>query len=397
MTAPVRGNAGRAKLVLLAGLGAGGFVFVWSIAASARQPDGSILSGIFAGLIGGLIVAVIAAWLAMRIANPPQPVVIDQALGSELETTVAAQLAELEAARQATVREINRRAVWRVALGAAGGAALVLNSSSAEAGDIITQPLFCGGLGYVWAASALSARYRRLYKDMVLPRLAARFGAMSYRAAHIPDLARLRDAGLFGDFDSVIAEDELFGTHKGLPTSIIELRLEAGSGDSTTLTFGGLLVEITLPRSLSGSTAVVASAGLLASIKDWLGNAGRQRVKLEDPKFEAIYQAWSTDQIAARALLTPAFMERLLALGARNMFGRPMLIADDNRLLLAIPRMGRLFEPPSYLKPAASRAALVAMNDDIAAVLGVADEVIALDYFAAGVAAGGQGTSLLHS
>ena len=395
MTAPARGNAGLARLVLFAGLGAGAFLFVWVIAASARQPDASILSGIAAGLMGGLIVAVMAAWLAMRIANPPQPVVIDEAMAGELETTVAAQIADLEAARRATVREINRRAIWRVPLCAAGGLALVLSSSSAEAGDIVSQPLFCGALGYVWAASALSERYRRLYKDMVLPRLAARFGDMSYRAAHTPDLARLRDAGLFGDFDHVSAEDELFGSYHGLPVSIIELRLEAGSGDRSSLTFGGLLVEITLPRSLQGSTAVVATAGLLTSIRDWLGKAGRQRVKLEDPKFEAVYQAWSTDQIAARALLTPAFMERLLALGDRNMFGRPMLLSDDNRLLLAIPRLERLFEPPSYLKPAASRAALVAMNDDIAAVLAVADEVIALDYFAKGVASGKQATRSL--
>jgi hypothetical protein len=141
-----------------------------------------------------------------------------------------------------------------------------------------------------------------------------------------------------------------------------------------------------LPRGLAGSTAIVASEGLLASVREWLGGDGRSRVKLEDPEFEAAYQVWSTDQIAARALLTPAFMERLLALARSSHIGQPLALTEANRLTMVIPRYGRLFEPPSYFKPAASREALVALHDDIAAVLAVADTVIDLDYAARAVA-----------
>jgi hypothetical protein len=43
-------------------------------------------------------------------------------------------------------------------------------------------------------------------------------------------------------------------------------------------------------------------------------------VKLEDVEFERIYEVYSTDQIAARALPHPALMERLLKLGQRGDF-----------------------------------------------------------------------------
>lgn len=388
MTAPATGNAGLARLVLFAGLAAGGFVWIAAIVQSLRQSDGSVLGGIFAGLFGGLIVAGVAAWLAMRLANPPAPPPpLDEAKADRVTAGLGPALAELESIRQATVAQINARASWRVPLGVAAGVVLWLlpDSPGEESGivDLLYTIFFGAMAGYVWAASKLGDRYRLLYKDRVLPKLAAQFGDLSWRHAHLPDLAGWQAAGVFPEHERAIGEDELFGTRRNIPVSIIELRLESHSGDDTTVHFNGLLTGVTLPRGLSGSTAIVATEGLLGRLRDWVGNDGRSRVKLEDPAFDAVYQVWSTDQIAARALLTPAFMERLLALGARSSLGRPLAISEDNRLTMAIPRYGgALFEPPSYSRPAASREALVTMYDDIAAVLAVADTVIDLDYAA---------------
>ncbi len=368
-------------------------MFVLAVGASIVQPGKSVLSGIVAGLFGGLFVTAIGAWLAMRLANPPAPPApLDEAKADRVTAGLAPVLAELESARRSTVEQINARARWRVPAGVAAGVILwLLPDKSSEPRtilDLLYSAAFGALCGYGWASAKLGAAYRLLYKQRVLPRLAAQFGDLSWRPAVLPDLARWRAAGVFDDYQRAVAEDELFGTHHGVAISITGLRLESGSGDSETVQFAGLLTEVTLPRGLRGSTAIVASEGILGNLRDWLGRDGRQRVKLEDSRFEATYQVWSTDQIAARALLTPAFMERLLALAARNHAGRPMAITDDNRLTLAVPRFGGGgFTPPSYLKPAASRAALVALHDDIAAVLAVADSVIDLDYAARAKAA----------
>ncbi len=384
---PPNASPGLAKLVLLGGAAAGLTLFIAVVVAAANQPDGSMLSGIFAGLFGGLLVTLAGAFFAMRLANPPAPPPpLDEAKADRVTTGLGPILAELETARQLTVQQIKARARWRVPVGVAGGMALwLLPDSPGEPRnilDLLYSLGFGAALGYAWAVAKLGSAYRLLYKQRVLPLLAAQFGDLSWRPAQLPDLARWQAAGVFPEHESALAEDELFGTHRNLPLSIIELRLESGSGDDTRVHFNGLLTEITLPRGLNGSTAIVASEGLLGRLRDWLGRDGRARVKLEDPAFDAVYQVWSTDQIAARALLTPAFMERLLALAARSNFGRPVALSDGNRLTMAIPRSGTLFEPPSYTRPAASRAALVELHDDIAAVLAVADAVIDLDYVA---------------
>jgi hypothetical protein len=160
---------------------------------------------------------------------------------------------------------------------------------------------------------------------------------------------------------------------------MVELRLDRDNDKSTTTIFDGLLARVTLPRSLRGTTIVLADGGALGSLRDLLRREGT-RVRLEDPAFEQRYQVFGTDQVAARALLTPAFMERFMALGARTGFREPLALAEDNCLTILLPKADAtdLFEPPSYDRPAASRAALTRLHDNIAAVLEIADAVLDL-------------------
>ena len=73
-------------------------------------------------------------------------------------------------------------------------------------------------------------------------------------------------------------------------------------------------------------------------------------------------------------------MERFLALGERAGFGRPLALAQDNRLTIALPNeRHNLFEPPSYRQSASGEAALLKIYNDIAAVLHAADAIIDLD------------------
>ena len=372
--------------MLVSALAAGAAVFVASVIASVHKTPslGGLLTGIFAGLFGGLLVAVGGAWAGMKLAVPSVPPVVDTALGDRLAAGLADVLGELEATRVDLYGQAIARARWRVPLGIAGGAAywLIRQSGKDPAGlfDLLMFLGIGGVAGYTWAMSALSARYTRLYKDRVLPRLAAGFGAISYREAVVPDLERLRAEHIFAEFDDHSCDNELFGTYRGLDISIMELSLHKGSGDHRQLVFNGLIAQITLPRGLSGVTAVIADEGMAGTIRDWMMRGDRQRARVEDPEFEAIWQVYTTDQIGARALLTPAFMERFKRLAHRTGFGVPLALADGNRLLLALPsQSGSLFRSPSFSKPAANRETLIALHSDIAALLVTVDAVVDLD------------------
>ena len=79
--------------------------------------------------------------------------------------------------------------------------------------------------------------------------------------------------------------------------------------------FNGLLAELAFPGQSSGTTIVAKDGGLLGNaVRTFVQTSGLERVRLEDPDFESRYQVYSSDQISARALLTPAVMQRLMQL-----------------------------------------------------------------------------------
>ena len=174
------------------------------------------------------------------------------------------------------------------------------------------------------------------------------------------------------------------GTHRGLPLRITDVTLTKGSGEDSRTVFDGLLIELVLPRSLTGTTAVVADEGLLGNLGTRLRPTTLPRIRLEDPRFEKRFEVYGSDQIEARALLTPAFMERFTALAEHTAFALPGAVAEGSRLAMALPKrtMHKLFAPPPYWKPAGGQA-LVTLSQDIEAVLKMADAVIDLDFWAA--------------
>lgn len=376
--------------------------FVLVLIASIHKTPGvhGLLSGTLAGLVAALVVCGCGAWIAISIVVPRMRAPVDTQTADDLVGMLSPVLAELEAARTEVVRQVNARAVTRVPLGAiCGGAIWFLEQLSGKpnrdgfVGVVFSAVCLVGVgamAGYFAAAHERSDAYARLYFRRVLPLLAARFGDLSFRSPAQLDLQALTAEKLFDNFDTAVSDIEFFGTRRGLPISIVSLKLTSGSGKEKRTSFDGLLVEVALPRRLHATTAVIAHTGTFGQFRDWLGKSDRRRVELEDPRFAASYDVWGTDQIAARALLTPAFIERLLALGGpgSNIDGHPLVLARDNRLTLAIPRGGRdHFIAPSIREPAANRASLIALDDHIAAVLAVADTVIGLDQAARAVAA----------
>jgi hypothetical protein len=377
-------------------------IFFVVLIARIHQTPGveGIFAGFCLGLFAALLVGACGAWTALSLTSPKKTSPFDAKTADELVAALHPVLVELEAARLEVVRQVNTRAMTRVPLGAAAGFGLWCLEQMSGRPDrdgiagVVWNAVCLVGVGamagYYSAVRDSSAAYAHLYLGRVLPLLAARFGDLSFRSPAQFDLGLLTAEGLFDEFDSARSDIEIFGTYRGLATSIVTLVLTSGSGKERRTSFEGLLVEVTLPRKLSATTAVIAGTGAFGSFRDRLRTGDRQRVELEDPRFAASYDVWSTDQIAARALLTPAFMERLLALrgSESSIDGRPLVLGRDNRLTLVVPRAGRdHFAVPGFREAAASRTALIALNDHITAVLAIADAVIDLDQAARSVAA----------
>ena len=125
--------------------------------------------------------------------------------------------------------------------------------------------------------------------------------------------------------------DMLYGERKGIRFALSEVDLFDGKrGDEERATiYHGLLIALDFPKPFSGRTVVLKDAGALGN---WLMKPGQgfERVELEDPGFEDVFEVHGTDQIEARRILAPAFMARLASLA--EFFGQASPIGKNKKI-----------------------------------------------------------------
>lgn len=131
-----------------------------------------------------------------------------------------------------------------------------------------------------------------------------------------PDLKPLQENALLPKkVDRSSFEDQMIGNAHGADFKFCEAHLETESRDKDGHTqwntvFRGVLLQIDFHREFLGRTVVLRDAGFFNAKK----KAGMKRVGLVDPVFEKIFEAYSTDQVESRYLLTPDFMQKLVDL-----------------------------------------------------------------------------------
>lgn len=124
----------------------------------------------------------------------------------------------------------------------------------------------------------------------------------------------IRDMGLFPTFSSKLDDDIFTGVYKGCEIIINECSL-VKDNSSHDICFYGLIVKAQMNKVFSGRT-IVGRRGFINSMDNY------EEVQLEDIEYMSDMQVYSTNQIEARYILTPAFIERLRLLGQVFYAGR---------------------------------------------------------------------------
>lgn len=114
-----------------------------------------------------------------------------------------------------------------------------------------------------------------------------------------------------------------------------------GKNSRTVYVFRGLFFHIDFNKRLRGTTLVDPVNADARSIGD---RSDLTRVVLENPAFDETFRVYTSDEVEARYILTPAMIERVLALQART--SRPVFLGfRNNRAFLGVHYGRPLFEP----------------------------------------------------
>lgn len=160
-------------------------------------------------------------------------------------------------------------------------------------------------------------------------------------------LAAFRDSGLVEPFESAGVDHILTGDARGVPFAIAEISLLDAKGYRM---FGGVLASFRLARARPCLTIVTRDRGLLGNL---LTRAGSRvdRLPLEDPAFEGVFEVYGTDQVGGRVVLTTTMLERLKALDQlADAQGFACAFLDDH-LLIAFRGMSWRCPPWRILTP----------------------------------------------
>ncbi len=208
-----------------------------------------------------------------------------------------------------------------------------------------------GSLG----AAAATWRLNRTRNDIthgLLERVCRKLSYEYRRDMGRPDYcAAFERLKLLPDYNRESWEDEVRGARHDAGFVFCEAHLKYKSGgknSSVRTVFHGQLMVIDYHKKFLGETVVRRDAGVL----NRFGKPGKdfQNVGIASPKFEKVFEAWSTDQVEARDLLDPLVLERFEELDRLFDGAKIRAAFTDGKLLIAMEtgdklNMGSMFTP----------------------------------------------------
>lgn len=243
------------------------------------------------------------------------------------------------------------------------------------------QALVFGGVacafGYWFAYAPLSA-VATATKEKALTAIAQAIGCTYTLSGFERDgLQHFEELRLLPSCDRSDYQDCFRGAYKGCGFAFydghLERRVQTKNGSRWETVFRGQLISIAFPKKFLSTTVVRRDAGIFNTVARWFSSM--QRVGLGDSRLEKAFEVYSTDQVEARYLIHPVFMERLLALEAAFKGERLRCAFVDGLLLVAVEG-GDKFEIGSMFAKLADIGRVQAIVADITEVMRLVDAVL---------------------
>ncbi|WP_316816867.1 DUF3137 domain-containing protein [Pedobacter nyackensis] len=161
--------------------------------------------------------------------------------------------------------------------------------------------------------------------------------------------------------DRYRSEDQIYGMAGKTKFSFSELHAEYktvtqtknGRQEHWHTILEGIVFCADFNKNFNGVT-VVRPKDTGAALGAWISKAmpifspsGKELIQLESPEFDNEFVTYSTDQIEARYILTPAMMERLFELNSRCSYTVSVSFIDSH-VFIAFPLDKNYFEPPVH-------------------------------------------------
>ena len=165
------------------------------------------------------------------------------------------------------------------------------------------------------------------------------------------------------------SSDDIFrGVHKNINFEVVELELIRGSGKNRTTIFDGVIIKFDMNKDFSSHTLITPDT-LLHQVP----TSELRHTTLEDVQFEKKFDVFTNDEVEARYLITPTFMERLKAMKTAFKADKIRCAFYGNLLLVALSTKKDLFSLCSLVKPIDDTQQYFQMYEEIVSIVKLID------------------------
>lgn len=206
-------------------------------------------------------------------------------------------------------------------------------------------------------------------KNKIMPYVCSCFGNMRWTdLVYLGDDKLFYQAGVIPKFTSNNYDDIFMGSYKDVNFEILEAEYEIGSGKSRRTVFKGVIIKLDMNKPFKSHTVIKPDT--LMNISP-LPNL--HHTQLEDIQFNKKFDVYTNDEIGARVLITPAFMDRLknmkVAFGSNGV----SCAFYEQHLIIALKTNKDLFSICSLIKPIDDRQQYKQMYEEILSIIKLID------------------------
>lgn len=230
---------------------------------------------------------------------------------------------------------------------------------------------------WLYFAHWVSKKFENKVKETIMDAFLAFFGDFSWSCKSSISEEEINESKLVSNYNRFHSDDYFEGTHKGLKVVISENKLVRKGNKSSTTVFEGLFIKMDLNKRFLGHT-IVFEDNLFKSLLTQTLHPSMEKVELEDPEFNKMFDVYTQDQVEARFILTTTFIERFKNLRAVYKSKNIRASFLNNSILIALPCKKDMFLLGKLTKPIVDAGEFQLLFEEFVAVLSLA-ELLNLD------------------
>lgn len=218
----------------------------------------------------------------------------------------------------------------------------------------------------------LKKKFENEIKQKIMPYVCKCLGDLKWKYAQCSFEQLLCKSGIIDRYNRVSYDDSFTGIYKDINYEICETSFYyttgTGKNSSTRTVFKGVMIKLDMNKSFTGNTVIRPD-----TLKHASPAANLKHTTLEDVVFEKKFDVFTDDEVEARYLITPSFMERLNNMKTAFSADRVSCAFYDKYLLVGLHTSKDLFSIGSLKEPVNDGKQFFTMFEEILSIIKLID------------------------